>query len=377
MANGARGVIVPLDGTPSQWHEALLRHERFGVGVGDADDIAAVVPERQRADTALEGRNSLIFVHRPADARPETGAEVFKFVSARAGADGDGDGPMLERTWFGLYQPRGDVKRGVILLIPGMFGTPRPMVDAAVEQFRDAGWAVVRMLSHPSRFTERFEITVDTANGVEDEAARIAETLGQRVAEAAYAASAALDEAARRHEWIAEAPHVALGMSGGAMILSSVIALEPDRYDAAVAIAGGADFLGILMHSNYATWIGAAEVHFANGDGAEKGRELRDAYLACAPLDSYHTARFLRDIPTLMIHGTRDRAVPAAAGDLLWERAGQPTRWSRAMGHEALFIGLLGQVGSVVNWINEATDFNVEEAAPGSGDLDQAPDKGQ
>src|SRR5690606_38269964 len=117
-----------------------------------------------------------------------------------------------------------------------------------------------------------------------------------------------------------------------------------------------------------AAWIGAAEVRFAHGDGAEGGgaegqRELRDAYLACAPLDSYHTARFLRDIPTLLIHGSRDRAVPAAAGDLLWERAGRPTRWSRAMGHETLFIGLLGQVASVVNWINEATDPNGEGAA--------------
>src|SRR5690606_14527750 len=189
--------------------------------------------------------------------------------------------------------------------------------------------------------------------------------------EAAYAASAALDEAARRHEWIGEAPHVGLGMSGGAMILSSVIALEPERYDAAVAIAGGADFLGILMHRNYAAWIGAAEVRFADGQ-ENRQRELRDAYLARAPLDSYHTAQFLEDIPTLMIHGSLDRAVPAAAGDLLWERAGRPLRWSRAMGHEALFIGLLGQVASVVNWINEATDPNGEGAAGA-----RTPDEGQ
>jgi hypothetical protein len=378
--HGARGTIVPLEGAPSQWQERLLRSGRLGVGADDVRDIEAVVPGARRGDTRLEGRNGLVFVRMEAGARPEEGAEVFKFVSAREAADGDG--PLLERTWFGLYEPRGaPPRRGVILLIPGMFGTPRPLVDGAVEQLRDAGWAVVRMMSHPSRFTERFEITVDASDGVEDEAGRIARELGERVAEAAYAASAALDEAARRHPWMADAPHVAMGMSGGAMVLSSVIALEPERYDAAVAIAGGADFLGILMHSNYSAWIGAAEVRFADGDEAERQRELRDEYLARAPLDSYHTARFLRDIPTLMIHGSRDRAVPAAAGDLLWERAGKPLRWSRAMGHEALFLRLVMQVGDVVNWINAATDSNGSEAVNGDealgGGASAAPDEGR
>lgn len=377
--NGDRGLIVPLAGAPSQWQERLLRSGPIGVRASDVEDIAAVVPEAGRGDTVLEGRNALIFIQTDAELRPQdAGAEVFKFVSARASEDG---APMLERTWFGLYEPHGEVRRGVILLLPGMFGTPRPLVDAAVEQLRDSGWAVVRMLSHPSRFTERFEITVDSSDGVGDEAQRIADELGQRVAEAAYAASAALDEAARRHAWIAEAPHVALGMSGGAMILSSVIALEPDRYDAAVAIAGGADFLGILMHSNYAAWIGAAQVRFENGDGAERQRELRDAYLARAPLDSFHTAQFLHDIPTLMIHGTADRAVPAASGDLLWERAGEPERWSRDLGHETLFLRLAMRVGDVVNWINAATDPEsgkaADEAAASEEPSGDDPDEGR
>ncbi|MFG0282956.1 MAG: alpha/beta hydrolase [Phycisphaerales bacterium JB039] len=351
LAGGdARGVIVPLEGVPSEWRERLLRHGRPGADPDDWRDIEAALPEPERQGADLEGPNALIFVRRAEEGRPEPGAEVFKYVSAREGPKG----PLIERTWFGVYQPR-EGRRGVVLLLPGMFGTPRPVVDAAVEQLRSAGWGVVRMMSHPSRFTERFVVVADPADGVEDDAAVIARELGERVAEAAYASRAAMDEAVRRFPWMGEGPLVALGMSGGAMILSTVVALEPERYDAAVAIAGGADYLEILRKSNYSDWIGAVDVSLVAGATPADARALREAYLARAPLDSYHTARFLRDIPTLMIHGTRDLAVPAHTGDLLWERAGQPERWTRAMGHEMLFLRLAMRVGDVIDWINTAT----------------------
>jgi fermentation-respiration switch protein FrsA (DUF1100 family) len=59
-------------------------------------------------------------------------------------------------------------------------------------------------------------------------------------------------------------------------------------------------------------------------------------------------------MPMLLIHGTRDLAVPAHLGDLLWERLGRPERWSEEAGHEEIFMRLPQQIERLVGWIENA-----------------------
>ena len=67
-------------------------------------------------------------------------------------------------------------------------------------------------------------------------------------------------------------------------------------------------------------------------------------------LDPYHTAGAIRELPVLMLHARYDQIVPASAGELLYQRLGQPERWSFASGHLGLFMLLpfkAGRRGSV------------------------------
>jgi fermentation-respiration switch protein FrsA (DUF1100 family) len=146
-------------------------------------------------------------------------------------------------------------------------------------------------------------------------------------------------------------------MSGGAMILPTVVAREPDRYAAAVMIAGGANIMAILEDSNYKHMINAAEIRWnpepPEGEAREKFDQL---YLRHAHLDSYHTAERLRGKSMLMLHGTHDLAVPARLGDLLWERLGQPERWVEEAGHEDLFMRLPQKAGDIIEWLVKSLD---------------------
>jgi alpha-beta hydrolase superfamily lysophospholipase len=211
------------------------------------------------------------------------------------------------------------------------------------------------MLSHPSRFTEQGTFAVADDADMDEVARTISGALCDRAAECAYAVEEVVEALAEQRPRLAGMPRVALGMSGGAMVLPTVVARNADAYCGAVLIAGGADYLHIAMDSNYASWIDALRFRRPGGailsDGCSS--KLCSAYRRCAALDSYYTAAALRGKPTLMLHGTADRAVPAALGDLLWERAGRPERWSFDVGHELLFLGLPMQLDRIGRWLDE------------------------
>jgi fermentation-respiration switch protein FrsA (DUF1100 family) len=150
-------------------------------------------------------------------------------------------------------------------------------------------------------------------------------------------------------------------MSGGAMVLPTVYAYAPDRYDAAVLIAGGLNFLRISALSNYADWIDAIVLDWDPEDDASTGRptperleQLSNAYLAASRLDATHTAGELADIPVLMLHATKDKAVPSETGDALWRLLGTPERWVFPVGHELIFIMLPTQGERLTDWIDAA-----------------------
>ena len=294
--------------------------------------------------------------------------EVFKFVSGRTVKRGEGADAKptiaIERTWFSFYPAKNSAVRGTALVMPGLWGTPEPIVDSTVAALRRDGWAVVRMLSQPSRFTEQAKIHIDPSD-LEGSADRIAELNGQRAAECAYAVEAAFDHVLKRNSALAKLPRVAVGMSGGAMTLPTVIAREAEKYSAAIMVAGGADLWLISTRSNYGELlVHALDVTWAGGKPDEALQRALDAeYLKSAPLDPFHTARALKGKALLMIHGSADMAVPSELGDVLWERLDRPERISMAVGHELLFMNLPTMLPKMCEFLRKSTTTAGVDAA--------------
>ncbi|MEM7628523.1 MAG: hypothetical protein AAF356_03775 [Planctomycetota bacterium] len=326
-----------------------------------------------------EGPGSFVFLPDPAfegpDAKPvprraDDPAELFKFISGRVLTSWrNTPGVEIQRTWVALADPIGrDEPIGTIVLLPGLFGTPEPMIDRFERSLRRRGWAVVRLLAPPSRFTQRLRVEVDPSDGFGAEGQMIADELTGRAAEVAYAADAALAHAKTLRPALADRPVVLLGMSGGAIASPTAFAWAKGNYDAVVLIAGGTDFLRINAESNYAPWVEAIELvppgaaddplgddkreQSARADRSLWSPGLGDAYLERAHLDGHHLAPRLAGVPTLLIHATADRAVPAPRGDDLWRRAGEPERWEVPVGHEVLFLMLPGMADRVHKWLD-------------------------
>ncbi|MBY0309118.1 MAG: alpha/beta hydrolase [Phycisphaerales bacterium] len=312
---------------------------------------------------------------------------TFRFVSARRGPADAGGKPtvVIERTWFTLYDPLpaksepGEAAlpspqpRGLIILLPGMFGTPGDQIAAIARRFRQEGYSVLRMLSQPSRFTESVSYLLPLEGELAATVPPIAADLSDRAAEAAYAVEAAVLYAKQERPVLIGKPRVVVGMSGGAMLLPIVLAREPGAYAGAVSIAGGVDYLKILTTSNYADWIDAVRVGwFAAAKGAQAAREgllpparrlaeLSAVYRAAAPLDSANLVSSLTSVPWLLLHGTLDKAVPADTGDEMWELLGKPERIVIKGGHEWVFLTLSSKHKAIVDWVNNKT------APPGAG----------
>jgi pimeloyl-ACP methyl ester carboxylesterase len=296
-----------------------------------------------------------------------------------------------------------------------MFATPGEQLAELTKQLRQRGYAVLRMMAHPSRFTENIRFFAPTTGDLNPIGSLIADELTNRAAEAAYAVEAALAYVYQERPALRSVKRAAIGTSGGAMILPTVLAREPHAWAAHVSIGGGADYLRILATSNYTDWIDAAGVIWTPpihadpffdrllehgetiehvmlasntddprdkppvhglairarrpiSDGelrriitgstadvqptAKQRQALFDAYRSHATLDSANLAPRIAHIPTLMIVGTTDRAVPAATAQELWTLLGKPERWQIRGGHEWLFLTLPRRFPEIVNWLD-------------------------
>ena len=387
-----RGTIIEYKGFFSLSGLHLSRHHQQRSSEIEYHDINALAAELGM-ETGFkfkpEGAGSYIFRQRTSTGESTSTKQkssilskspdlVFKFVSATPESiDSNAVEPvedhvLLQRTWFTFRDPKkkqsdpDGVKEslGTIVLLPGMFGTPEPIVNALELYFQSKGYSVLRMLSHPSRFTEHEKIKV--VMGEEIGAAQYAAVINDdRVAEGAYATKSAMDHLFSKRPGLEEKPVILMGMSGGAMMLPTVYAYSPKTYSGAVLIAGGADFLTIAIESNYKSWIDAIVFDFKEDtdrprlttDMGEPTDEqlatLSQAYLLSSKLDAYHTATEMGEVPVLMLHASVDRAVPASTGELLYQQLGQPERWSYPIGHELIFAGLPMQVVRINKWITE------------------------
>ncbi|MGQ0627994.1 MAG: alpha/beta hydrolase family protein [Phycisphaerales bacterium] len=332
-------------------------------------DIAKLIASRQGriwtpTTVVGEGRGAFVFITQPEPERTSDRpaylpAFSLKFISGGRGVSGAGETLQLQRTWLSFYDattPPEVAPKGIAVVLPGIFGTPYTVVDQAVQNLRAQGWAVLRVLAHPSRFTERMTVNIVPGCDVEGLGGLLADVMGDRAAECAYAVEAASEYVLRQRPALRDRPRMALGMSGGAMVLPTVVALNPDAYCGAVMIAGGVDFLTITSTSNYAERIDALYLGYLGSAAIPEDvfGQLHEAYLARAVLDSRFTIRSLVGKPMLMVHAKGDQAVPASTGDELWERAGRPQRIVYGGGHETLFVMLPWQLDRVMQWV-EAT----------------------
>jgi len=382
---GRTGAIVPSPHGPGDLRPAHLGRFHM-LRVSDleythAQALADAVGKDEGFRFEPEGPGSLVFLPPmgvPEDAGgrpdPDDAAETFVFVTGdpieRAAGDSD-EHIALQRTWIACYDahPSAERAEGTILLVPGMLGTPQPIIEGMIRYWRRAGFSVIRLLSHPSRFTERVEIGI--AEGEEAEAGRLmADLFDDRTAENTYAVHAGIDRWFDRRPGLAGKPLVYVGMSGGAIVGPAALTYRPGRFDAAVLIAGGVDFFSISTTSNYAEWIDAIAIDWEPEDPDSEGEPtpermalISDAYLAASQLDAMHRAPLV-GVPTLVLHAAKDRAVPSRLGDTLWNRLGQPERWVFPVGHELIFVMLPTQADRMDAWIKRTLARTDEQSTP-------------
>lgn len=348
------------------------------------EDVAAILAGREPElpfHWRLEGRGGFAFEDALVDetkptpkGRRNTASSMLRFVSAQITRNVNDATLSVERTWFSVYEPIGaDAKaaapalRGVALISPGLLGTPMGTMNALATLLRRDGWLVVRMMAQPSRFTQDITFELDAAGDVAAQAAFIAKELDGRAAECAYSVEGVLGHLEEKRPELKGLPRVAIGFSGGAITLPTIMAREPARYRAAVLVGGGADFWLMNQRSNYRELIDAMHEKWAGGKPTPEALAALDAaYLNVASLDSYHTAAAMKGVKTLMIQGNSDLAVPSPLGDVLWERLGRPERWiDEGAGHETLFMDMTREYfPKVAEWLREAVPAAGAVAAP-------------
>jgi len=275
----------------------------------------------------------------------------------------EGADAVLHRGWVAVY--RRPEARGVAVLLPGMFGTPRWIIEAWTDALLSRGWSVVRLVTQPSRFTERVTFDLSDDEPAEARARQVAGVIDLRLWACGAVIEAGLRVLHQDQPELRDRPRIAFGLSGGAIALPAVVGREPDRYAACIMVSGGADFMSIAATSAYAPFIAAAR--FRDGPGpaaASRVARVAEAYRRVARFDPYALAPRLEGVPTLLVHGALDRAVPAEQGDLLWKRLGEPERWSFPVGHEWLAISLPDQFDAMLDWVDGAVERSERAAEP-------------
>lgn len=254
----------------------------------------------------------------------------------------------LRGTWLRLDEATNGPTRGLIVHMTsyGGYEYEKPVI----QEMRDRGWAVLWVDSSMVKpETVRFDVDPDD---MEPAAKRIAATIDDRVAEAAYAVEAGLDYVKREHPEIPQSPLIAMGYSAGALATPTVVALMPSRFDAAVLVGAGANLFDIAQNS--ALTDGGIKLKWKRSPSRAERRRLTEMYLEDSRLDPYWCAEYLQDKPVLMLHALLDEIVPADDGELLYSRLGRPERVKFLLGHELLFFHLPSQATMMADWVDQA-----------------------
>lgn len=237
------------------------------------------------------------------------------------------------------------------------------------------GWAVLTSAG-TGRYSHRrvsptvFE--VDRTGEVEAAAARLAATIDDELADWPYSLEAVLAYLGRHRPDIPQKPLAVMGFSIGALGLPAVVARMPERFEAAVIVAGGANLLEISQRTTKPD-SGIALQWNGGKPSEEDWQRLSAAYLAHVKLDPYHTAVALTDLPVLVFHGHLDRVVPAGQGELLHRRLGKPQRFAYPVGHRQLLrLVMRLESGRIVEWIEQAISDEGERESSRESDRNRS-----
>lgn len=194
----------------------------------------------------------------------------------------------------------------------------------------------------------------------------IAELADDVAASNAYAAEAIIDYLRLHRPQFLQGPIVLMGFSAGSLATpAAAIRLMRDMPDpiavqAVVLVGSGADLFEISQKSAL-TDGGITLKHEGRRVRDERVDAVHASYLKYAQLDPIKTAPFLRSVPVLQVHASRDSWVDASAGELLHEKLGRPDLLTVRGGHVRLFYTLSLYKDRIADWI--------EEHAPATGSL--------
>lgn len=375
LSNEIMGICVDIQQPierplPQQVGEAtLLVESSFYPGV---DSIwKSLRPDAPSPLVAFEGRSACVVrLHAPREhadrsrkSKPFVSRMTFQFISVLPVPHEPAESPskdavavvVPQRTAFSLFDAKTPSPRGIAVLMPGLLGTPPNVVQAMSDALCREGWSVLRMWAQPSRFTESTDVRLDASRDPQDQAAGVEMLLRERLAECAYAVQAACAHVEASHPEFSKLPRVVIGFSGGALTLPTVVAREPDRYEAAVMVGGAANAFLLTLKTNY-SFVGGPQYKFEPAASTEFIDAINLAYVQLASLDAYHTAPMLQGKRLLMIHANADLAVPSPLGELLWERCGRPRRVIRETGHEDLFNRLSRDFPVILEFLRNEPD---------------------
>jgi pimeloyl-ACP methyl ester carboxylesterase len=285
---------------------------------------------------------------------------MLLFTSERRVAMENADGSRLELdpwnpdlTLVWLNVPGDRELRGTVLFLSSLGGMTSGET-ALIRELIDRDWGVVWTSPPLSRLRDEIP-SIGGPDELEWLSSVIAVRINENLAQRAYAMEAALELLHEDRPDLTAEPSVLVGCSAGAINLPAMAARMPERADAAVLVAGGADVLDIVT----STSLAQERIRLRVGDRAPRWDELerlKDLVREQATLDPYHASAFLSDTPVLLLHAMLDTIVPARNGDLLYERLGRPERWSYPMGHLLLFAWLPTQAAAIADWIDDALE---------------------
>lgn len=228
-----------------------------------------------------------------------------------------------------------------------------PGQESKVADIRDQRFNKWREIQAEISRLESGSFQVCPGTDLNEVAREIASIIDQDLAGSAYATEAVVDYLRTQRPDLPQHPMVAVGFSAGAIATPTVVTRVRDSLDAVVLIGGGADAFFLSQHSSFTD--GGVRVRCGKDKVApEVIDRLDELYIQHSKLDPYYTAPLLRGLPMLVVDARSDTWVPAAGGELLFDRLGRPDRLTIGADHDLLFYFLPWKAEVIADWLEGA-----------------------
>jgi pimeloyl-ACP methyl ester carboxylesterase len=278
---------------------------------------------------------------------------------------------LAEGTRLRLLEPPTGVKpRGMVVHIAGLGSIQ--FEEPLLNELLSRGWAVLRVATPRIWWYEETTYRMESWEDVEANAHKLAASFDDLLAETAYAAEAGLAWLAEERPDLPLSPLTIVGCSAGGLMTPAVVARMPERFDACVLVGAGGNLLKISQTSDLTD--GGIKLAWKDGIPNLSFRErLFERYLELSKLDPLHTARFMRDKPTLFHCAEFDSTVPAGCCFDLYEELGRPDRLTSFVGHRLLFWTFPKHAKRIADWLDEAVERRLAALESELGGLAKQP----